>query len=65
MGNKLKNSLRQTTNNKQHKTQNEIFLAVLASVAVAGPRGDQVDTSGLGKLGNDQRFNDHTAKYNV
>ena len=40
-------------------------LAVLASVAVAGPRGDQVDTSGLGKLGNDQRFNDHTAKFNV
>ena len=28
-------------------------LAVLASVAVAGPRSDQVDTRGLGKLGND------------
>ena len=38
-------------------------LAVLASVSAA--RGNHVDTSGLGKLGNDQKFNDHAAKFNV
>ena len=38
-------------------------LAVLASVAIA--RGSLLDTSSLGKLGNDKKFNEHTAKYNV
>ena len=45
-------------------------LAVLASVAVArGSRLDttssRLDTSSLGKLGNDKKFNEHTAKYNI